>query len=208
MAPKKGKADPEAETEIPLDDNGNPVDEVAIDSLEGTLSEELISSNIDEALEAIHQERIAEISIPFAASLSLNDIVRVVAWSEPGKDLGSEDAAAEDESWCIEAEPTASRIDSWARGSVPTKAKKKADAFSSVEHMKGHISPGAMSVNSKSSRGKFSQRTGEPTLLFPRFFIRLAHLPTRFAYQQGVGEGTDPGGFLPLSSPLWSFLSI
>ena len=161
MGPKKGKADPEAETEVPLDDNGNPVDDVAIDSLNETIAEELITSLTEEAIEALHQERISEITVPFAASLALNDVLRVAAWSNPGRDLGSKDALDKDSLlWSIEAEPTACTIDTWARGSVPTKAKKKAEAFASVEHMKGSVSPGAMSVNSRSSRGKYSHRTG------------------------------------------------
>ncbi|GMI46049.1 hypothetical protein TrCOL_g13592 [Triparma columacea] len=161
MPPKKAKVDPEAEPEVPLDDNGNPVDEIAIDNVNETISEELITSLTEEALEALHQERISEITLPFAASLSLNNILRVTAWSNLGRDLGSKDSADKDSQlWSIEAEPTACRIDTWARGSVPTKAKKKAEAFASVEHMKGSISPGTMSVNSKSSRGKFSHRTG------------------------------------------------
>ena len=159
--PKKGKVDPDAEPEVPLDEEGNPIDDVAINIVEDALCEELIPVLLDEAIVAIHDERIAEITVPFAASLALNNTVRVAAWSDLGRDFGSQEAQDEDSLlWSIEAEPSPSRVDAWARGSVPTKAKKKTETFSSIEHMKGSVSPGAMSVNSRSSRGKFSHRTG------------------------------------------------
>lgn len=162
MGPKKGKRDGDSNPVSPRDEDGNPVDDVAVDKVCEAFSEDCIHELLDAAREEIHEERIRSITIPFAACLSLNDSIRVSSWFEMGRDDGSVEARDDCDSldWKLEAEPALGRIDTWARGSVPTKAPAKQDTFADVEHMIGEYSNSSVSIASRSSRGLFSPNRG------------------------------------------------
>ena len=166
MGKKKDK-EPE-EPEMPVDEDGNPFDDLAIAKLEDTIVEEMVEELVTIVGLEVREKRRQEITAPYSAALLVNDCLRVGQWYAMARDEGSPGAGRPlHEAWALEVrrglrggvggfgqagplsnkltlrcccffaqdEPATGKPDAWARGAVPTKAKKK-DAFAELEHMK------------------------------------------------------------------------
>ncbi|GMI17197.1 hypothetical protein TrLO_g6314 [Triparma laevis f. longispina] len=158
----KKKVEPE-EPEVQLDENGNPIDVEALARAGSEVTEEMISSLIDTVALEVRDRRKQAIIVPMASCFMVNDALRVSQWYAISRDDGSVDARVDGhEEWSLEKEPSCVVKDAWARGSVPTKSKTQKDTFADMEHMKlgMHSPPPGSHAGSKSSRGKYSHRTG------------------------------------------------
>ena len=137
---KKGKEEDDPVEEV--DNTGQEIAEVIVS--------EVVSSSADE----LETRRINRLSVPYNSSVLLNDSFRTSAWAVITPDVGSIECENNDPSWSIGDEPKPAYIDTWARGKLTTKSKRKNDEFADIEHMKasGSLSPvGSRSVHSKSS---------------------------------------------------------
>lgn len=133
-----------------------PPEEEEVDTTGQEISELIVSEVISSSADEIETRRLDRLCVPYCTTIALNNALRTSAWGSIVPDMGSPEASKNEPSWCIGNEPKPAKIDSWARGRMAVKSKKKTDEFADIEHMKGRgagsLSPtGTRSVHSKSS---------------------------------------------------------
>ena len=194
---KKKEKEP-AEPEMPVDEDGYPIDDIAIGQLQETIVGEMMEELVmDEAL-AIREKRRQEVTAPYSAALLINDCLRIGRWYAMARDEGNPEAGMRvHEAWTLEVsfgsfghavpliahltrhlphplqeEPITGKPDAWARGAVPTRPKKKAlDTFSELEHMKTNMTRCVRAGVSSSSLACFKTHPRPPN----HTFVALDH---------------------------------
>lgn len=121
----KKKVEPE-EPEVPLDENGNPIDVEALARAGSEVTEEMISSLIDTVALEVRDRRKQAIIVPMASCFMVNDALRVSQWYAISRDDGSVDARVDGhEEWSLEKEVSPPRGANAQRGRLSLLAERE-----------------------------------------------------------------------------------